>query len=109
MYRRSAIDDLAKEKDLLTLIEWVASGELHYANLSYACEVLGAESDGSADSFRAVAALLTMLEHVAPIVREGAVYGLGYHLTPDVRRALERRGKIDESPSIREAIAETLE
>ncbi len=75
------------------------------AELTYAAEYLGAEP-----AAQAVPVLIDLLTHEAPLVREGAVYGLAKHLANrDARDALEFIATFDLSPGVREAADEALE
>lgn len=64
-----------------------------------------AEFAGRVESSETVVpALLRLLEHAEPVVREGAVYGLGRHAAyPGVLAALKVRAERDPSPGVREA------
>jgi len=76
--------------------------------MSHAAEILGrATAHRPADG--AVWVLETLLEHASAPVREGAIYGLAYHLDPRVRQVLERVAREDASDGVREAAEETLE
>jgi len=75
------------------------------ADLSRAAEDAGCKMGGE----RIVTALLKLLKHPRPVVREGALYGLWYHMSnKDVREAVIKVAKEDECASIRD-IADDLE
>lgn len=86
---------------------WILSGTLQDVNLSHAAEMLGQACEYN--SVRATSILLELLEHPSAIVREGAIYGLSYRLTPQVRERLEEVRNEDSSPGVREAIKESLD
>ena len=93
-----AFDEIG-EQDPERLKAWVLSGELGQADLSFAAEVLG--KHGGRGS---VPTLLSLLDDPSPLVREGAVYGLGFHLgQPGVSERLRTLVEHDESPGVREA------
>jgi len=52
--------------------------------------------------------LLPLLHHEVGVVREGAIYGLTYHLNDKVRQELTRMAKEDRSPAIREVAQDAL-
>ena len=82
----------------------VREGSLTASRLTYAAEALGA-----ADETPLVAnALLPLLKHPSPLVREGAIYGLARHQTDLVRRRLAEVVRDDPSPAVREAARESL-
>ena len=93
-----AFDEIG-EQDPERLKAWVLSGELGPADLSFAAEALG--KHGGRDS---VPTLLSLLDDPSPLVREGAVYGLGFNLgQPKVSERLRTLVEHDESPGVREA------
>lgn len=68
-----------------------------------------AESLGDQPANEVVPVLVDLLTHTAPLVREGAVYGLAKHLANrDARDALEFIATFDTSPGVREAAEEAL-
>ena len=81
----------------LRLIE---SGEVRPGVLTYAAEIAGRELPADV----VVPVLLRLLKHPAPVVREGAVYGLREHDEPRVLGALQALQK-DKSPAVRSAAA----
>lgn len=88
------------------LLELLGTGFLAVEDLTFAAEAAGRISDVEA----AVKALLPLLEHQSPLVREGTIYGLSRHVGRDwVRMRLEFVAKNDPSPGVREAAKETLE
>ncbi len=88
------------------LIRLIGQGGLKPPDLTFAAEAAGEISD----SGLAVAALLPLLEHGSPLVREGATYGLARHLSSlDVVSRLQQLVTDDSSPGVRQAIKETLE
>jgi hypothetical protein len=99
---RLAIDNPSR------LLELLRSSDVHDADLSFA-----AEKAGVIDSDDAVEALLSLLDHAAPLVREGAIYGLAAREFPDRRMVqalrLHRSPLYESSPGVREAAAEALE
>jgi hypothetical protein len=87
------------------LINLVTSGRLGPADLTFAAEVIGRvlPSTGSLD------VLFELLQNEAPLVREGAAYGLYHHLSQDgVRERLQILSEKDPSPEVRAAILDVL-
>ena len=74
--------------------------------LTFAAEAAGR----IANAALVVAILLPLLSHVDPVVREGAVYGLGPHLgsSLDARDVLRDMVKSDPSPGVIDAINDAL-
>ncbi len=89
----------------LRLLAMIQSGGLRPADLTFAAEAAG-EINDSIEVRRVLCALLT---HGAPLVREGAIYGLVKHLDGETRSILEEVAGTDPSPGVREAAAESLE
>jgi HEAT repeat protein len=88
------------------LAQLVREGNIKPTRLTYAAEILGRDVP---DDAVAVPALLPLLKHPSHVVREGAILGLGFHLTGRVRAALQRAAQEDPSLAVRETAAETLE
>jgi hypothetical protein len=74
--------------------------------LTYAAEILGREVS---DATLVLPALLPLLRHPSPVVREGAILGLANHLTHQVREALRRVRQDDPGPGVRQAAEDTLD
>lgn len=104
---RDAFTALADD-DPSRLAAWIASGDLSRAHLSHAAEALGAGTEG-ATTPALIQILLRLLEHESPLVREGSVYGLAFHMGSRVRSILGRVAKSDPSPGVRAAAAEVLD
>jgi hypothetical protein len=85
--------------------ELVRAGQLRPARLTYAAEILGREAPARV----AVPPLRALLKHASPLAREGAVCGLAFHTTEDVRRLLEAVAVSDLSPGVRAAAVEALD
>jgi hypothetical protein len=83
----------------------VRQGVVRDTRLTYAAEILGRDVN---DATIVVRALLPLLKHPSPLVREGAILGLSYHLTDEVREALSRVVQQDPSPGVRTAAQDTL-
>jgi hypothetical protein len=90
LFERLVLDDPGR------LIEMLRSNELAPTLLTYAAEIAGRLK-------LAVPALVALLGHPAPIVREGAVYGLADHLDDRIRAALRTLADQDPSPGVRAA------
>ena len=97
------------EHDVPTLRRYVMTAKLGEAHLSIAAEILG-RADDEDQTVRAF--LLELLRHPSPVVREGAVIGLYYHVAryddPLLRRIDELR-KNDPSPGVRATADEVIE
>lgn len=91
------------------LAAWILRGTLGRGHLSHAAEILGRETAETNSADGVVLVLDRLLAHASPAVREGAVYGLGHHLTPRVRRRLQQLAVIDPSAGVRQAIEDVLE
>ena len=89
---------------LLTLVAALSNEELPTWELSFAAEVAGTLP-------AARAALLVLLDHESPTVREGAIYGLSKQLDADpaIRTRLAKIATDDRSGAVREAALEALE
>ena len=89
------------------LIDIIRKGKAPATRLTYAAEILGRDVGTRA----ATNALLDILEsHRSPLVREGAVLGLAYHLDRfGVRHGLQRIVEQDPSPGVRRAAQEALD
>jgi HEAT repeat protein len=75
------------------------------SQLTFAAEELGEEAPEEI----AVPALLPLLEHKSPVVREGAIYGLAHHLSNEkVKTKLDELAQKDTSPGVREAASDVL-
>jgi hypothetical protein len=92
MFERLAAEDPAR------LVALLGGDVLGPALLTFAAEIAGR---GLAFDV-AGAALLALLQHERPVVREGAVYGLRAHdERPEVAAALAKVAKDDPSPGVR--------
>lgn len=87
------------------LLKLVSGGVLAPPALTFAAEVAGHTSSSAAVR----AALLPLLEHKSPLVREGAIYGLRDHADASVEEKLRALTKGDPSPAIRQAASDTLD
>jgi hypothetical protein len=89
------------------LVDLVRECRAPNTRLTYAAEILGRH----VATRRAVDTLLHLLrDHPSPLVREGAVAGLGYHLEEQgVQEALRFAASKDPSPGLRSAVVEILE
>jgi hypothetical protein len=89
----------------LRLVWLLRYGGLRPAQLTFAAEIAG----GIPQPDVVVPALVELLSHPSPVVREGAVYGLGKHLTDEVRLRLAAVSEQDSSPAVRAAAHDALE
>jgi hypothetical protein len=90
------------------LIKVIKSNRLDAGDLTHAAEILG-KSD---DSEKVVPILMHLLDNNVPVVREGAVFGLGKndHLdSKEVRRKLRIMAKEDKSQAVKTAAKDVLE
>lgn len=73
--------------------------------LTHAVEIAGREMQGT----RVVQALVKLMKHPRPVVREGAILGLWNHFSdPKARAAVELASKEDECETIRQVAAGAL-
>jgi hypothetical protein len=88
------------------LVDLLSSGTLTVPELSFASEAVGMVTD----ELLAVTALLPLLRHQAPPVREGAIYGIERHLeqSEEARAVLREIASTDSSPAVRRAAADAL-
>lgn len=94
------------DTDPRQLLELLGNGVLASTDLTFAAETAGRVQDADA----AVNALLPLLAHPSPLVREGAVYGLSHHLSRQwVRMRVEYLAAHDLSPGVRAAAVEALD
>lgn len=84
---------------------------LHCSSYSAGLRARAAEAAGDiADTQTAVSLLLPLLSDAAPIVREGAIYGLERHLIPEVRQRLKALvDASDTTDGVRSAALEALD
>ena len=82
---------------------WIEEATLDPTDLTFAAEYLGLASDRPL----VLRALLPLLEHPKPYVREGALLGLGRHLAADMEPRLRSVVSDDPAPEIR-ALAQGL-
>ncbi len=87
------------------LLKLVSSNLLSPPAMTFAAEIAGRTSLGPAVR----AALLPLLDHASPLVREGAIYGLRRHADAVVIRKLKAIAESDQSPAIRQAANDTLD
>lgn len=89
------------------LVDIVRENRAPTSRLTYAAEILGRDVATPA----ALATLVRALRnHPSPLVREGAILGLSYHLQTDaVRVALLVAARQDPSAGVRRAATEALE
>ena len=85
------------------LVAALTAGDLPTWELSFAAEVAGALP-------AAHEALIELLHHESPTVREGAIYGLAKQLDtrPAIRARLKELAASDRSGAVREAAAEVV-
>ena len=83
------------------LLRLVTSAKLRPTDLTFAAEIAGRIRDGQ----QVRKALLPLLRHTHPVVREGAIYGLAHHLDETVKQSLEDLAQRDSSRAVREVAA----
>lgn len=93
------------EEDPRELVRMIESGDLRPSDLTHAAEIAGRIPDS--DLVRP--ALVRLLNHASPLVREGAIYGLVPHWSAEVATQLQLMSGDDPSPGVREAASEVLE
>ncbi|SRR6266568_2229249 len=103
-YCEGLFEDLAKlaPKELAYL---VSGNVLRPTDLTFAAEILGSVDDRAL----VVRTLLPLLDHESALVREGAIYGLSAHMTPEVTTRLRQVAQLDPSPGVGTAAHEALE
>jgi HEAT repeat protein len=87
------------------LIKLVSGNVLSPPAMTFAAEIVGRTPSSPAVR----AALLPLLDHESPLVREGAIYGLREHADAAVTRKLMALAGSDPSPAIRHAASDTLD
>lgn len=89
----------------IRLLWLIRHGNLRPSQLTFAAEIAGSVGDSAI----VVPALLELLNHPSPLVREGAVYGLSKHLTEAVNARLRTVSELDPSPAVRSAARDAIE
>ena len=79
--------------------------DLEPPDMTFAAEVAG--RIGDSDAVRR--AVLPLLEHPMPYVREGAIYGLSSHMDETTRSLIARLAVDDPSPGVRLAAEGAIE
>ena len=87
------------------LITLMAQSKLDDVDLSIAIEMAGSVLKTE----MIVPHIDKLLHHPSPLVREGAIYGASYHLTPSIKKKLLYLSRHDESEGVREAATDILE
>jgi hypothetical protein len=105
VYCECLFERLATE-DPDRLLRMVTSGELRPGFMTYAAEQLG-KCALVAETI--IQALLPLLAHESPLVREGAVLGLAHRWTDAVYEAVNRVSYQDQSPGMRELAQSVLD
>ena len=105
-YSEAMFEELVADSPL-DLVQLLDDSSVPDTRLTFAAEILGRNSSEAI----AVAPLIRLLGgHRSPLVREGAVLGLAYHLgRGNARAAIERAADRDPSPGVRRAASEVLE
>jgi HEAT repeat protein len=80
------------------------SPKMPITDLTFAAEIAGRIDDS--EKVRPI--LLGLLQHPAPIVREGAIYGLAGHVDSSVISELKRLTATDLSRAVRTAAADLV-
>lgn len=78
--------------------------EMDPCDLTFAAEIAGKGIVGHGVGD----ALTALLEHPERVVREGALYGLAHHPSPELIARVRRMATEDESPAVRSVARETL-
>ena len=100
LFERLAVRDPAR------LVGYLAPDGLPQHLLTFAAEVAGRELPPDL----VTEPLLTLLDHPSAVVREGAVYGIAYHLEdPRARRRIEEMASGDPSQGVRLAASDAVE
>lgn len=76
--------------------------------LGWLTRMLEAIGEKSTDSDEVRWQLMPYLDHEAPIVREGAIYGLEHHMNGHVRKKFVEMSEMDDNATIREIVRESL-
>lgn len=84
----------------------ISNCEWRVADLTFAAEALGKSTRLRPETIRRT--LLPLLEHPSPVVREGAIYGIGEHVNADARKCLQALWQSDDSPGVRQAAEDVL-
>jgi len=87
------------------LLKLVSGNVLSPPAMTFAAEIAGGTLLGPEVRM----ALLPLLDHVSPLVREGAIYGLRQHADKTVLEKLRSLAVNDSSPAIRQAARDTLD
>jgi len=103
-YCEGLFEDLAKLAPR-ELADLVSGDVLKPTDLTFAAEILGSVNDRAL----VVRTLLPLLDHASALVREGAVYGLSGHMTPEVTTRLRQVVALDPSHGVSTAAREALE
>jgi len=98
--------DYMAEHDPLRILKWINVFALTPAQLTFAAEAAGR---AITSSVLVVPTLLRLLDRESSLVREGAILGLRYHLTPEARRRLQDLADNDRDPDIRQIAREALQ
>jgi len=87
------------------LLAYLENDDLTPSELTFAAEYAGLIRNATT----VVPALTRLLSHDSAPVREGAIYGLSYHVDASVRAALAQLAKEDTSDGVREAAQEVID
>jgi HEAT repeat protein len=87
------------------LLKLISGNVLSPPAMTFAAEIAGRISLGQTVR----TALLPLLDHSSPLVREGAIYGLRQHADATVVAKLRTIAMNDPSPAIRKAASDTLD
>lgn len=85
-------------------LAWLANNELPNSSLTYAAEYAKYVKDSEAVR----KALVPLLNHPSPLVREGAIVGLEPHLDKELKYRLEEMSENDPSEGVRMAAEDVL-
>jgi len=86
------------KKNMPLLLEWMDS--LQPEELTFAAEIAGKNATLK-NSKLVINKLMSLLSHESPLVREGAILGLGNHINSSIKRKLADMANFDPSKAIR--------
>ena len=99
-----AMFEALAQRHPVELVKLIDSNKLPPAELTFAAEALGCISDG--ELVRRT--LIRLLDHSSAVVREGALYGLQWHLDNQVRTIIANMATSDSSPGVRSSAQDLI-
>lgn len=110
VYNGVKYDDSATEQDFYTLLDIINSNKLQDHRLTFAVEALGLVGYPHTDRHDIIkSTLLTLLDHINPIVREGAIYGISPYINDEIKTKLQEIARTDSSTALREVALDAIE